>query len=95
MFEHRNVQDKAKFLAVAKPIFAGNMGEPALSESYDLLKAMNIWDPNEARWNNEAGEFTSKTLAENGAVEKYVPFADWATTQFVDAARQKLGPYKP
>jgi hypothetical protein len=52
-------------------------------------------DPDEKRWANDTGgEFTSKALADYGAVEKSVPFDQWATTKFVDAARQKLGPYK-
>ena len=94
MQEERVAQDKAKFVATAKPLFEGNMDEAALTASYDVLKEMNLWDPDAARWNAEAGEFTSKTLAEYGAVEKYVPFSDWATTQFVATARQHLGPYK-
>jgi hypothetical protein len=53
-----------------------------------------VWDPDEARWNAEAGAFTSQTLAEYAAVEQEVPFSAWGTTQFVDAARQKLGPYR-
>jgi ABC-type nitrate/sulfonate/bicarbonate transport system substrate-binding protein len=94
MQEHRSAQDKARYLAAAKPLFAGKLDEPTLSASYDLLKDMNVWDPEEARWNAEAGEFTSQTLTEYAAVEQKVPFSSWATTQFVDAARQKLGSYR-
>jgi ABC-type nitrate/sulfonate/bicarbonate transport system substrate-binding protein len=94
MQEHRSAQDKTRYLAAAKPLFAGKLDEPTLAASYDLLKDMNVWDPEEARWNAEAGAFTSQTLAEYGAVEQDIPFSAWATTQFVDAARQKLGPYR-
>jgi ABC-type nitrate/sulfonate/bicarbonate transport system substrate-binding protein len=93
MQEHRSVQDKTRYLAAARPLFANSLDEPTLSASYDLLKSMNIWDPNEARWNGEAGSFTSKTLADSGATEQDLPWTQWATTQFVDAARQKLGPF--
>jgi NitT/TauT family transport system substrate-binding protein len=94
MQEHRSAQDKPRYLAAAKPLFAGKLDEPTLSASYDLLKDMNVWDPEEARWNAEAGAFTSQTLAEYGAVEQEVPFSAWATTQFVDTARRNLGPYR-
>ena len=94
MQEHRVAQDKARYVATARPLFEGKIDEETISASYDILKEMNVWDPNEARWNNDSGEFTSKTLAEFGAVERYVPFGEWATIQFSEAARQKLGPYK-
>jgi hypothetical protein len=76
-------------------LFTGTVDEATLSQSYDILKEMNVWDPNEDRWNREAGDFTAKVLADNQAVERFVPFAEWATTQFVDAARRKLGRYEP
>jgi ABC-type nitrate/sulfonate/bicarbonate transport system substrate-binding protein len=91
---HRDIQDKSKFLAVAKPVIGDQMDDQTLSQAYDLLKEMNIWDPNESRWNAEAGNFAAKTLADFQAVEKNVDFSQWGTTQFVEAARQKLGPYQ-
>jgi ABC-type nitrate/sulfonate/bicarbonate transport system substrate-binding protein len=94
MQAHRAVQDKATYLQVAPKVLENAPDQATLSQAYDIIKDMNIWDPDEARWNADAGNFTAQTLAEFQAVEKYVPFADWATTQFVDAARQQLGPYK-
>ena len=88
---HRDIQDKSKFLAVAKPVIGDQMDDPTLGQAYDLLKDMNIWDPNESRWNADAGNFAAKTLADFEAVEKYVEFSQWGTTQFVDAALKKLG----
>lgn len=93
MQSHRDVQSKSTYMPAAKKVLGDNMDEATISTAYDIVKGMNIWDPNEARWNAEAGDFTARTLAEFGAVEKNVPFKEWATTQFVDAARQKLGPY--
>lgn len=95
MQEHRNAQKKSLYLPAARPLFTGTIDEATLSQSYDILKEMNVWDPNEGRWNREAGDFTAKVLADNQAVERFVPFAEWATTQFVDAARRKLGRYEP
>jgi hypothetical protein len=94
MQAHRTVQDKAAFLQMAPQVLEGNPDQATLSQAYDIVKDMNIWDPDEARWNAEAGDFAARTLADFQAVEKFVPFSEWATTQFVDAARQKLGPYK-
>jgi ABC-type nitrate/sulfonate/bicarbonate transport system substrate-binding protein len=94
MQAHRTVQDKAAFLQMAPQVLEGNPDQATLSQAYDIVKDMNIWDPDEARWNAEAGDFAARTLADFQAVEKFVPFSDWATTQFVDEARQKLGPYK-
>jgi NitT/TauT family transport system substrate-binding protein len=95
MQAHRTVQDKAAFLQQAPMVLEGSPDQDTLSQAYDIVRDMNIWDPDEARWNADAGNFAAQTLADFQAVEKFVPFADWATTQFVDAARQKLGPYKP
>ena len=95
MQEHRNAQRKSLYMAAARPLFMGTIDEATLSQSYDILKEMNFWDPNESRWNKNAGEFTARILAENGAVEKYVSFDEWATAQFVDAARRKLGRTEP
>jgi ABC-type nitrate/sulfonate/bicarbonate transport system substrate-binding protein len=94
MQAHRLVQDKATFLQIAPRVLEGAPDQASLSQAYDIVKDMNIWDPDEARWNAEAGNFAAQTLADFQAVEKFVPFADWATTQFVDTARQKLGPYR-
>jgi ABC-type nitrate/sulfonate/bicarbonate transport system substrate-binding protein len=91
---HRDIQDRSKFLAVAKPVIGDQMDDPTLGQAYDLLKDMNIWDPNESRWNADAGNFAAKTLADFQAVEKYVEFSQWGTAQFVDAALKKLGQYQ-
>ena len=91
---HRDIQDKSKFLAVAKPVIGDQMDDPTLAQAYDLLKEMNIWDPNESRWDADAGNFAAKTLADFQAVEKYVEFSQWGTTQFVEAALKKLGQYR-
>jgi NitT/TauT family transport system substrate-binding protein len=94
MQQHRLVQDQATYLAEAKEVLTKEALDNA-PEAYPVLKSMNLWDVDEKRWaNNTGGEFTSKALADYGAVEKYVPFSQWATTTFVDAARKKLGPYK-
>jgi ABC-type nitrate/sulfonate/bicarbonate transport system substrate-binding protein len=93
MQSHRDVQDKAVYMPAAKKVLTDKMDEATISTAYDIVKGMNIWDPNETRWNPEAGDFTARTLAEFEAIEKYVPFSDWATTRFVEAARLKLGPY--
>jgi hypothetical protein len=93
MQAHRDMLDKTKYMPAAKNVIADKMDEATISTAYDIVKGMNIWDPNEARWNAENGDFTARTLAEFKAVENYVPFSDWATTQFVEQARQKLGPY--
>jgi hypothetical protein len=66
----------------------------AAEESHGLLLDMNIWDPNFARWNSEAGDYTAKTLAEYEAVEAMVPFEKWATTKYAQAARQRLGEHR-
>lgn len=95
MQEHRNAQRKSLYMAAARPLFIGTIDVATLSQSYDILKEMNFWDPNESRWTKSAGDFTARILAENGAVEKYVPFDQWATTQFVEAARRKLGRVEP
>lgn len=95
MQQHRIVQDQAKYLAEAKDVLPKETQDEA-PEAYPILKDLNIWDPDETRWANDTGgEFTSRAMADYGAVEKYVPFTTWATTKFVDAARAKLGPYKP
>jgi NitT/TauT family transport system substrate-binding protein len=94
MQQHRLVQDQSKYLTLAKEVLPKETQAEA-PDAYPILKDMNIWDPDEKRWANDTGgEFTSKALADYGAVEKYIPFDQWATTKFVDAARQKLGPYK-
>jgi ABC-type nitrate/sulfonate/bicarbonate transport system substrate-binding protein len=90
MQAHRDAQDKTKYLAEAQQELT-DMDAATISRAYDVVKDMNIWDPNEARWTAEAGDFAAHTLAEYEAVEKFVPFSEWATTQFSDAARQKLG----
>jgi len=95
MQQHRQVQDQTKYLAEAKDVLPKETVDEA-PEAYPILKSMNLWDPDEKRWANDTGgEFTSKSLADYGAVEKYVPFSQWATTTFVDAALKKLGPFKP
>jgi NitT/TauT family transport system substrate-binding protein len=94
MQAHRTVQDKNTFLQIAPKVLEGSPDQETLSQAWDIVKDMNIWDPDEARWNTDAGNFAAQTLAEFQAVEKFVPFAEWGTTQFVDAARQQLGPYK-
>jgi ABC-type nitrate/sulfonate/bicarbonate transport system substrate-binding protein len=93
MQAHRDMLDKTKYMPAAKNVIADKMDEATISTAYDIVKGMNIWDPNEARWTAENGDFTARTLAEFKAIEKYVPFSEWATTQFVEQARQKLGPY--
>jgi hypothetical protein len=70
------------------------MDESTLANAYDLLKQMNIWDPEESRWKAESGDFAAGTLADFQAVDKNVPFSQWGVTRFVEAARQKLGPYR-
>ena len=93
MQSHRDVQNKTTYMPAAQKVLGDKMDEATISTAYDIVKGMNIWDPNEARWTAEAGDFTARTLAEFNAIEKFVPFNEWATTQFVEAARQKLGPF--
>jgi ABC-type nitrate/sulfonate/bicarbonate transport system substrate-binding protein len=93
MQSHRDMLDKTQYMPAARKVLADKMDEATISTAYDIVKGMNIWDPNEARWTADNGDFTAKTLADFQAIEKFVPFSDWATTQFVELARAKLGVY--
>jgi ABC-type nitrate/sulfonate/bicarbonate transport system substrate-binding protein len=89
----RDALDKAKYVQMAMRSMP-NVQTAAAEESHGLLLDMNIWDPNFARWNSEAGDYTAKTLAEYEAVEAMVPFEKWATTKYAQAARQRLGEHR-
>jgi ABC-type nitrate/sulfonate/bicarbonate transport system substrate-binding protein len=88
MTEHEEAYDRDLFMSKAAELLPdASYDDETLARAYDTLIEMNIWDPEESRWNAEAGDFTVETMADYGAVEKFIPFEDWADTSFVDELR--------
>ena len=94
--EHLKLQrlalDRDSFLAMAEPILAGIEDPDVIAATYETLAAMGVWQANFDVWNEIAGDFTAQTLFEFGVLDTYVPFSEFATTEFTSNAVENLGP---
>ena len=77
---------------MAEPILAGIEDPDVIAATYDTLAAMGVWQANFDVWNEIAGDFTAQTLFEFGVLDTYVPFSEFATTEFTSNAVENLGP---
>ena len=94
MTEHREAYDEKLFATKAKSVLPDAYEAETIKKAYQTLIDMNIWDPNEARWTKSIGDSTIKTMAKYEAIEAFVPFDEWATTDLVDQVRKDLGAFK-
>lgn len=86
----REALDKTAFLKVATPMLAP-MPENTISQAYDILVRMGVWDPNDDLLNPTTGNETIAQMVKFGIIDKDIPFDRWATDRFVKEAVAAVG----